>query len=283
MSFVETPEQMAQRENLQGMFGLTGAPPAPIQQPFLWGAGGKRLTPEELARGRAMADQQAAIGMDFSPVGHWTQGAARLANAIGGKVQGDRLDKMAEQNRAESQSVAEALLGGDVQPDAVLGALTNPYVDPQVRELAQMQWKRMNPEPEKDPEIVRLSQIANDPARPAYERQAAAERISAINDPLIAATLPGNRFYSGPQSQLATILGGGDPASSGPQPGTVEDGYRFRGGDPADQSNWEPVSGGQGMPAMTVTPRELDALVNRFGPASVQARIDSGQLTVRTN
>lgn len=28
---------------------------------------------------------------------------------------------------------------------------------------------------------------------------------------------------------------------SGPQPGDVEDGYRFRGGNPGDRNNWEPV------------------------------------------
>jgi hypothetical protein len=38
-------------------------------------------------------------------------------------------------------------------------------------------------------------------------------------------------------------VGGGavQPAPSGPEPGTVEDGYVFKGGDPADQSNWEPA------------------------------------------
>ena len=35
---------------------------------------------------------------------------------------------------------------------------------------------------------------------------------------------------------------GAQPASGGgPRPGAVEDGYRFKGGDPANPSSWEPV------------------------------------------
>jgi hypothetical protein len=37
--------------------------------------------------------------------------------------------------------------------------------------------------------------------------------------------------------------GGGSPAQSGPQPGAIEDGYRFKGGNPADPSSWEEIGG----------------------------------------
>lgn len=46
------------------------------------------------------------------------------------------------------------------------------------------------------------------------------------------------------------LMGGGSSAPmKAPQPGTVEDGYMFKGGDPSDQSNWVPVNGGAGPSA----------------------------------
>lgn len=40
---------------------------------------------------------------------------------------------------------------------------------------------------------------------------------------------------------MRSVLGMIGGPSEGPQPGTVEDGYEFTGGDPADPNNWKPV------------------------------------------
>lgn len=48
-------------------------------------------------------------------------------------------------------------------------------------------------------------------------------------------------FQAGPTGPAAQTGGG-------PQPGTIEDGYRFKGGDPARPENWEPVQGGPTAP-----------------------------------
>ncbi|UWF68409.1 hypothetical protein NYO63_11720 [Brucella sp. 1315] len=54
-----------------------------IIEPYFVGAGGRKVTPEQLERERRLAQSMISAGVDFSPVGHWTQGAARMANALG--------------------------------------------------------------------------------------------------------------------------------------------------------------------------------------------------------
>lgn len=80
--------------------------------PFVWGAGGSRMTPEQLAKQREIEDALLAQGVDTSPVGHWTQGLARVANAMAGSVRRGRLEKAEAKNASESQSRIAALLGG---------------------------------------------------------------------------------------------------------------------------------------------------------------------------
>jgi hypothetical protein len=61
--------------------------------------------------------------------------------------------------------------------------------------------------------------------------------------------------YTGGQGETRLytpgVFGGGQPAAqAGPQPGAVEDGYRFNGGNAADPNNWSPIAqGGPTQPA----------------------------------
>ncbi|GAB4063943.1 hypothetical protein KHC28_14280 [Ancylobacter sonchi] len=80
-------------------------------QAFVWGPGGQALTYEELQRLRAMEAQQEG-GIDTSPVGHWTQGAARVVDALAGAMRRGQIGDAMAQNRAwESNFIADALSG----------------------------------------------------------------------------------------------------------------------------------------------------------------------------
>lgn len=88
-----------------------------LLKPFVWGAGGAALTPEELARRREEEAQAMAKGVDFSPVGHWTQGLARVANAAAGSFRRGILDTQQGENDTYNKSIIESLFGGSSTAD----------------------------------------------------------------------------------------------------------------------------------------------------------------------
>lgn len=234
------------------------------QQSFVWGQGGRRMTPEDIAMQRQLAEQQRMAGADFSPVGSVWEGLGRVVQGYSGGLADRRATRAQDANAAESQSIAELLMGqGESAPDnnAVLQALVNPYVSDEVRQLAGMQYQRMNPDPVAPTEFARLQAERDALPVGSPQRLELDQYIAGKADPLITATLPGDRFFSGPQSQLATFLQGGAPPVSPPD--------RL----PADFDF--------GEPEMSVSPMELDALVREFGPQEVQSRLDSGRLSVR--
>jgi hypothetical protein len=81
-------------------------PPNLVQQPlgpFTWGANGQQVSPEQLAA-------QQAQSADFSPVGHWSQGMARITDALSDNILGNRME---DQMRAQS--------GFPARPGGMLG------------------------------------------------------------------------------------------------------------------------------------------------------------------
>lgn len=82
-----------------------------IIQPFVWGSGGAKLSPEQIARRREAEDVLLSKGIDASPVGHWTQGLARVLNAAGGAYRRSQLDKA----EADSAAFSSAEIAGALE------------------------------------------------------------------------------------------------------------------------------------------------------------------------
>jgi hypothetical protein len=77
---------------------------------FTWGPNGQRLTPEQVSMLRALEARKQLQGVDTSPVGHWTQGAARVVDALGGVLRERRLNAADAANRTEDTALAAPLL-----------------------------------------------------------------------------------------------------------------------------------------------------------------------------
>jgi hypothetical protein len=103
---------------------------------------------------------------------------------------------------------------------------------------AQQQWKFEHPEAANNDTVNDYNFIAG-----KLGEDAAKKYLQNLGDPMVTTVLPGNRVYSGPRSGLGSALGAPAPSL---QPGHEEDGFRFKGGNPADPNAWEQV--GQGGP-----------------------------------
>lgn len=85
-------------------------------KPFVWGEGGAQLSPEQIAREREIA--QALGVVDTSPVGHWTQGAARMVNALSGRLREGRANRAEQANTDYNRDLVQSLFGGGSFPGA---------------------------------------------------------------------------------------------------------------------------------------------------------------------
>jgi flagellar protein FlgJ len=90
---------------------------------FIWGAGGAKISPEQLALAQALMARKKSQGVDTSPVAHWSQGAARIADVLGDKFQENRLlnqeTELNNYNTEQAAPIIEALSGGSPVSAAV--------------------------------------------------------------------------------------------------------------------------------------------------------------------
>lgn len=81
-------------------------------QAFIWGSGGAQMTPEEITAQRKVAQAMLAQGADYTPVQSWTQGAARVAQAMFGGLQAHDANEAAKTNAANDATLLASLFGG---------------------------------------------------------------------------------------------------------------------------------------------------------------------------
>jgi hypothetical protein len=97
---------------------------------FTWGPGGSQMTPEEIAVQRKVAQAMMAQGSDYSPVQSWSQGAARVAQAIFGGMQARDANEAAKANAASETALIGSLFSGgaptNILPPAAAAAATAP-------------------------------------------------------------------------------------------------------------------------------------------------------------
>lgn len=187
----------------------------PQNRPFVWGAGGARLTPEQL-----LAEQEITrdrMKSDYSPVSSVWQGLGRVADNWLGALDARRLDK--EQAAVNEQRKADiAMLLGEGNADLVPAVAGGDKV---VAGLAGKILESRMPKPRNPFEFEQmLSAGGYVPGTPEYQEQVRG-MITAKNDPFVTATLPTGDFFAGRQSAFGQYLKGGDRASGvtpGPAP-----------------------------------------------------------------
>lgn len=260
--------------------GARGFPGVP-NEPFFFGRGGKRMTPEDIALQRRLAASQLATGADFSPVQHWTQGLARVANGIAGGLQMRGADRAADANAEESNAVLQALMAGgeptEGGADPVLAALANPYIGEQVRDIAGMEYQRRNPKPPAPTEFERM--LAGAGILPGSPEYIDANRRAAMakSDPQVTVTLPGGGIFVGPQSELATVLQGGAPTGAAGPPAVLPPDFNFDA--PTTQNTPAPDLGANGMPTV-LTRQQYQAVVNAKGQAATDAWVQRNNVRI---
>lgn len=212
---------MTQFARAKGQFGIpeniatpsTFWEPQP-DEPFVWGKGGARLTPEQIAAQQAIAQQM--MQSDYSPVGSVWEGLGRVTDNVTGALKNRKLEKDAlSANEGRTAQIA-ALLGGanaDLAP-AIGGS------DSVVSALAGDLLKARMPKAQAPTDFQQMLMAGGvNPGSPEYAAQNLA-RAQSLSDPLVTVSLPDGGIFNGPASQLAAVLRGGGQ-SSGVTPGAV--------------------------------------------------------------
>lgn len=149
--------------------------------------------------------------------------------------------------KEKQAAAAEALLKTfDIDPESVIMPMTI-----QLAQSDEKLYKNLFENAELTAFQKNLKAAGIDPESP---RGIALSEAFAINqaDPLVEMETPGGGKFVGPRSEYFNRYGGNAPTPTRkaiPEIGEVRNGFKFNGGDPADQNNWSKVGSAGGQTA----------------------------------
>lgn len=215
-------------------YGLSQTPaPAAIASGLLPANGRSSL--EMIARKRKLAEAMMGAGLDTSPIGSWTQGAARMMNAgIGGYDMYKANTEETAGRAAAKDRLMKALAGNN---DAeIMGAIDDPFMSQGGESLLMDNW-RNNHDPARKAQLNQLNargvyRNSLDPSEQkifdadpdaymkfAFEKKQADANASSFNNVYPVAPNGAPNGAAPPASPADTVVPGAPPPMPGSTPG----------------------------------------------------------------
>lgn len=175
----------------------------------------------------------------FNAPGGWADklgGIGALLLSAGGSPAGPQMFDQVQQRRQQAL-LAQQALAARYAPQHIGDNIV--HLDPQTGQYVT-DWAA----PAHDPaptEIEKLALAAGlKPGTPEYTAAMQSALTNKTTAPPLVQHNPDGTLEVFPAGMIPR---GGAPASSGPAPGTIDGGFRFKGGDPKNPANWEQVGG----------------------------------------
>lgn len=237
--------------------------PGRPNEPFFFGRGGRRMTPEDIALRRRFGFQQMQQGADYSPIASPWQGLARVAQGFAGGMALRGADKAEERNTAEREDNIARLLAYDPasgEPDPVAALLA----DPETSAFGMAAYKGRQTDPV-EPVIQRANNgdiLGLNPLTGEVMFQHADPNPKPSLDWLSV------KNPDGTTTLVPIGVGGPITGGSASPPATLPPDFDF--GEPTMENTPAPELGANGMPA-SLTREQYQAVVARMGQAATDA------------
>lgn len=209
------------------------ADPAPYSNPGM----NSLLTPEQIAQNRKLGQTLMMQGMNADPVGHWTQGLARVLQGVNGRMYTNQAD---DAQKTRTTAMTEALQNSGVLKGLTPGDTAVLGSSPDILESAYKAGiaRKMNPTAGLPPSVLEYQYSQNNPQFLEYLRQKKAREVEYGKSGAI---------FQGPDGQFYAIQFGSNgeqvvkPVSADGKPLRPAKGVKQVGDELVDNSTGAPV------------------------------------------